>query len=77
VVTDGRANSGPDALMRSLQVADQLRASRVPSLVIDCETGRFRMGLAGRLAARLGAEHVPVGEVSADAITGNVARMAA
>ena len=77
VVTDGRANSGPDALTRSLQVADQLRASRVPSLVIDCETGRFRMGLAGRLAARLGAEHVPVGEVSADAITGNVARMAA
>jgi magnesium chelatase subunit D len=77
VVTDGRANAGPDALAHALQVADHLRASRVPGLVIDCETGRFRMGLAGQLANRLGAEHVPVGEVSAAAITSNVRRRAA
>jgi magnesium chelatase subunit D len=77
VVTDGRANSGPDALARSLQVADHLRTDGVPALVIDCETGRFRMGLAGRLAHHLGAEHVPVGEVSADAITDHVRRRAA
>jgi magnesium chelatase subunit D len=77
VVTDGRANAGPGALARSLQVADHLRASRVAGLVIDCETGRFRMGLAGQLADRLGAEHVPVGEVSAAAITSNVRRRAA
>jgi magnesium chelatase subunit D len=34
-------------------------------VVVDCETGSFRMGLAGRLAESLGAEHVPVAEVSA------------
>jgi magnesium chelatase subunit D len=77
VVTDGRANSGPEALARSLQVADHLHAGGVQSLVIDCETGRFRMGLAARLARHLGAEHVPVGEVSAEAITSNVRRSAA
>ncbi len=36
------------------------------SLVIDCETGRFTLGLAARLSGHLGAEHVPVGEVAAD-----------
>jgi magnesium chelatase subunit D len=77
VLTDGRANSGPDALARSLRAADHLRAQRVASVVIDCETGRFRMGLAARLADRLCAEHVPVGEVSADAITSTVRRRAA
>jgi magnesium chelatase subunit D len=42
--------------------------------VLGAEAGRMRMGLAVRLAARLGAEHVPVGEVSADAITSHVNR---
>jgi magnesium chelatase subunit D len=49
----------------------------VASVVIDCEAGRMRMGLAARLAEHLGAEHVPVGEVSADAITTNVRRRVA
>lgn len=68
VVTDGRATSGRDALDRSLHAADLVAARGVASVVIDCETGRFRMGLASRLADRLRAEHVPVGEVTADAI---------
>ena len=72
VVTDGRATHGRDAVARSLRVADGLAASRVASVVVDCETGRMRMGLAVRLAERLGAEHVPVGEVSADALTSYV-----
>jgi magnesium chelatase subunit D len=77
LITDGRANAGADALARSLRVAEHLHADRVPALVIDSETGRFRMGLAARLAEHLGAEHVPVGEVSAAAITSNVRRRAA
>ena len=72
VVTDGRATHGRDAVARSLRVADGLAASGVASVVVDCETGRMRMGLAVRLAERLGAEHVPVGEVSADALTSYV-----
>jgi len=67
VVTDGRATSGADAVARSLQAARHLAG--VSSVVVDCETGRMRMGLAVRLAQALGAEHVPVGEVSADALT--------
>jgi magnesium chelatase subunit D len=69
VVTDGRATSGGDALGRAHRVADHLRATGVASVVVDCETGGFRMGLAAVLADRLGAQHLPLGEVSADALT--------
>jgi magnesium chelatase subunit D len=68
VVTDGRATSGPDALLRAARVAGRLRHEGVESVVLDCETGRFRMGLAARLAEQLGAEHLPVGELAASAI---------
>lgn len=68
VVTDGRATSGPDALRRAQAVARHLGHEGVDSVVVDCETGRFRLGLAARLAADLGAEYVPVGEVAASAI---------
>ena len=70
VVTDGRATSGTDALGRAARVATQLRHEGVESVVLDCESGRFRMGLAARLAEHLGAEHLPVGELAAAAIVG-------
>ncbi len=73
VITDGRATSGPDALTRAYAMADRLRDTDTPALVIDCETGRFRMGLAATLATRLGADHVPLEDVGADAILGAVA----
>lgn len=69
VVTDGRATSGPDAVARSRTAAAHLRASPISCVVVDCETGRFRMGLAAQLAETLGAEYLPVGEVSALALT--------
>ncbi|MEE2035343.1 vWA domain-containing protein, partial [Rhodococcus chondri] len=77
VVTDGRATAGADAVNRSLEAADLLAAQGVSAVVVDSETGRFRMGLAARLAERLGADHVPVGEVHADALTGIVRGKAA
>ena len=46
-----------------------LGATGLASLVIDCETGKFRMGLAHQLADHLMAEYVPLGEVSASALT--------
>ncbi len=73
VITDGRATAGPDALTRAYTVADLIRGTGVPALVIDCETGRFRLGLAATLATRLGAEHVALENVGADAILGAVA----
>ncbi|MGN0040648.1 magnesium chelatase subunit D family protein [Rhodococcus sp. (in: high G+C Gram-positive bacteria)] len=77
VVTDGRATSGENAVNRSLAAADVIAAQRISAVVVDSETGRFRMGLAGRLAERLGAEYVHVGDVHADALTGIVRGRAA
>lgn len=75
VVTDGRATSGPDAVDRSRLAAGLLATQGVASVVVDCESGAMRLGLAGALAAHLGAEHLPVGEVSAEALA-DVARAA-
>ena len=72
VVTDGRATHGPDALTRAHRAAAELAARSVASVVVDCETGRFRMGLAAELAAHLGAEHVPLGEVTAEGLADTV-----
>jgi magnesium chelatase subunit D len=69
VVTDGRATSGADALDRARVVATHLADTGVASLVVDCESGGMRLGLARQLAGMLDAEHVPVTEVSADALT--------
>src|SRR5699024_9310971 len=69
VVTDGRATSGADAVERSRAAAARLASLDAPAVVLDCETGRFRMGLAEELADRMHAEYVPVGEIRADAIT--------
>ncbi len=72
LVTDGRATSGPDAVRRSRLAADHLARRDIAALVVDCESGSFRMGLASELARHLHAEHVPVTEVSATALTGAV-----
>ena len=69
VVTDGRATSGTDALTRAHVVAGHLADTGVASLVVDCESGPMRLGLAEQLAGILEAEHVPVAEVSAEALT--------
>ena len=68
VVTDGRATSGPDAVGRSQRAADHLAGLDVTTVVIDGEDGPLRLGLAGRLAERLRAEHLPVTSVSAEAL---------
>jgi len=66
LVTDGRATYGADAVGRSRQMADHLRAAGVSSVVIDCETGRFTLGLAVTLSTHLGAQYVRVDELAAD-----------
>jgi magnesium chelatase subunit D len=68
VVTDGRATSGADAVRRSREAAGLLARARVDSLVIDCESGGLRLGLASELAEHLDARHVPIAEVSAEAL---------
>jgi magnesium chelatase subunit D len=54
VVTDGRATSGADPVT----LAPLLTA--VASVVVDCESGPVRLGLARRLAAALDADCLPL-----------------
>jgi magnesium chelatase subunit D len=53
VVTDGRATGGPEPVASAHQAAALLAASGVASVVVDCETGPVRIGLAAALAATL------------------------
>ena len=49
VVTDGRATSGADAVARSRQAPRTARRPPAsPALVVDCESGPIRLGLAAR-----------------------------
>ena len=68
LVTDGRATAGPDPSA----AADLLAATGVASVVVDCESGPVRLGLAAGLGARLGAETVRLEELAADGLTGVV-----
>jgi magnesium chelatase subunit D len=54
LVTDGRATAGPDPLRVAAGLAD------TAAVVLDCESGPVRLGLARRLAAALDAECVPL-----------------
>jgi magnesium chelatase subunit D len=75
VVTDGRATGGRaagDPLRSAERAARLLAAGGTASVVVDCEAGPVRLGLAGRLAAGLGATAVTLEELRADAIAGLV-----
>jgi magnesium chelatase subunit D len=61
VVTDGRATSGSDA---DLTRATAMLAG-VTSVVVDCEASVLRLGLAERLAVRLGASLFRLDELDA------------
>ncbi|WP_019358290.1 putative cobaltochelatase [Streptomyces sp. AA1529] len=68
-VTDGRATGGPEPLVRARQAARLLAADGTASVVVDCEAGHVRLGLARELAAELGGEAVTLEELRADAVT--------
>ncbi|MYW04870.1 VWA domain-containing protein, partial [Streptomyces sp. SID3343] len=68
VVTDGRATGGKDALGESRRSARLLAATGVATLVVDCESGPVRLGLASRLAADLGGPVVTLDELAADGL---------
>ena len=61
VVTDGRATGGRDALASARHAARRLAGfPGLSGVVVDAEDGPVRLGLAGVLAADLGAERVTV-----------------
>ncbi|HCT80407.1 MAG TPA: putative cobaltochelatase [Micromonosporaceae bacterium] len=69
VVTDGRATAGADPVADALRQARALAATGVAAIVVDCESGVVRLGLAAALAAELRAEHIMLSEVSVQGLT--------
>jgi magnesium chelatase subunit D len=59
LVTDGRATSGPDPVRMAPALAG------VATVVVDCESGPVRLGLAGRLATALGADLMHLDQLAA------------
>ena len=72
VVTDGRATAGADAVARALAAAGLVARAGIHAVVVDCESGRVRLGLAADLAAAMGAAYLPLQQVAADALTATV-----
>ncbi|MFF7097719.1 putative cobaltochelatase [Streptomyces rubradiris] len=72
VVTDGRATGGPEPVALAGRAARLFAAEQVASVVVDCESGPVRLGLAGQLAGELGGTAVTLDELRADAIAGLV-----
>ncbi|TPQ20521.1 putative cobaltochelatase [Streptomyces sporangiiformans] len=72
VVTDGRATGGTDPVALAGRAAGLLAAGEVASVVVDCESGPVRLGLAGQLAGELGGSAVTLDELRADSIAGLV-----
>jgi magnesium chelatase subunit D len=60
---------GGDASQQTQQLAAQLRTQHVPTLVLDTDTGYLRLGKAAELATALGAQYLPLDELSATSLT--------
>ncbi|WP_328909440.1 putative cobaltochelatase [Streptomyces sp. NBC_00234] len=72
VVTDGRATGGPDPLALAARAGRLHAAEGTASVVVDCESGIVRLGLAAQLARDLGGSAVTLDELRADTIVGLV-----
>ncbi|MEV5518552.1 VWA domain-containing protein, partial [Streptomyces flaveolus] len=68
----GRATGGTEPVALASRAARLFAAEGTASVVVDCETGPVRLGLAGRLADELGGTAVTLDELRADSIAGLV-----
>lgn len=72
VVTDGRATGGPEPVALASRAARLHEVEGIASVVVDCESGPVRLGLAARLAGELGGTAVTLDALRADSIAGLV-----
>jgi magnesium chelatase subunit D len=72
VVTDGRATGGPTAAADARRAAARLAADGVTSVVVDCETGPLRLGLAAGLAGALRGTLLQPGDLAAGPLADSV-----
>ncbi|WP_370092461.1 putative cobaltochelatase [Streptacidiphilus sp. MAP12-20] len=75
LVTDGRATGARTALDEARRAAGLLAAAGTASVVVDCESGPVRLGLAAELATHLSAPAVKLDELRADTMTSLVRTM--
>ncbi|WP_432188788.1 putative cobaltochelatase [Streptomyces sp. Tue6028] len=68
----GRATGGTEPVALAGRAARLFAAHGIASVVVDCETGPVRLGLAGRLAGELAGTAVTLDELRADSIAGLV-----
>ena len=71
VLTDGRATVGVhgEPVRDACRAAALLAADGVATVVVDCESGPVRLGLAARIARAAAGELVGIGELSVDRVT--------
>jgi magnesium chelatase subunit D len=69
VVTDGRATGGAEPVAGAARAARLLAAEGTASVVVDCESGPVRLGLAGALARELEGVVVTPAGLHADSVT--------
>ena len=74
VVTDGRATGarGGNSLAEAQAAAGLLASTGTAAVVVDCESGPVRLGLAGALGTALGAQTLRLEELAADALAATV-----
>ena len=72
LVTDGRATGGRDPVASAHRAAGLLAAAGVHSVVVDCESGPVRLGLAAALAQSLGGVLLRLDELAAGPLADSV-----
>ncbi|MFI8567231.1 magnesium chelatase subunit D family protein [Rhodococcus sp. NPDC078407] len=68
-LTDGRATGGADPVGRARIAAARIASDKIASVVVDCESGMVRLGLAADFAACLGGGYVALADLSAEQVT--------
>jgi len=72
LVTDGRATGGADPLAAARREATRLAAARIASVVVDCESGQVRLGLAAVIAQTLGGFVLRLDELTAEPLANSI-----
>jgi magnesium chelatase subunit D len=72
LLTDGRATGGSAAVDAAMDAAAGVQRRRIPSMVLDCESGPIRLRMAERLAEAMGARHVAAASVDPLALTDTI-----
>ncbi|MGW5515503.1 magnesium chelatase subunit D family protein [Nocardia africana] len=72
LLTDGRATGGADPIPRARAAARLLAREGVAGVVVDCERGMVRLGLAAEFARELRATYLRLGELTGDSVAAAV-----